>query len=160
MEGPSLADFLLASQTPMHEIIQNLYLGSLDAAENERLLNSTGIKHIIQALEAPNRYRFPNMTYHYIQINDLAREDMLQHLPEALNFINRNLMNGEKVLVHCAAGVSRSATIVIAYIMATHKIDFENAYNLVRQRRRCIYPNDGFRRQLKQAGYEELQKYL
>ncbi|CAG9314030.1 unnamed protein product [Blepharisma stoltei] len=160
MEGMSIQDFLEASRTPMHEIEPNLYLGSLDAAENEKLLKSSGIKYVVQALERPSTYRFDNLTYYYVQIDDLARENMMQHLPGALNFIHSNLQRGDKVLVHCAAGVSRSATIVIAYIMAKYNIPFEEAYAIVRSKRGCVFPNDGFRRQLRSAGPEELRKFL
>ena len=53
-----------------------------------------------------------------------------------------------KVFVHCAAGESRSATIVIAYLMWKKKMTFDKAYNFVKQKRSRIYPNFGFRQQL------------
>ncbi len=60
-----------------------------------------------------------------------------------------NFIKGEeKVFVHCAAGESRSATIVIAYLMWNKKMTFDKAYNLVKEKRPRIYPNFGFRQQL------------
>ena len=55
----------------------------------------------------------------------------------------------EKVLVHCWAGASRSATIVIAYIMWKYKTSVEDAINYVLQKRTQILPNSGFQKQLK-----------
>jgi protein-tyrosine phosphatase len=54
-----------------------------------------------------------------------------------------------KVLVHCAAGVSRSASFVIAYIMKSRKIGFDEAYTFVKSKRPIITPNSGFVKQLK-----------
>jgi protein-tyrosine phosphatase len=55
-----------------------------------------------------------------------------------------------KILVHCLAGVSRSATIVIAYLMKTQNLPFEQAYEVVRQKREFANPNQGFRKQLEE----------
>ena len=49
-----------------------------------------------------------------------------------------------KVLVHCAAGVSRSGAIVLAYIMYKEKLSFEDAWEYAKQNRRKIYPNLSF----------------
>ena len=55
----------------------------------------------------------------------------------------------EKVLVHCWAGASRSATIVIVYIMWKYKTSAEDAINYVLQKRTSVLPNSGFQKQLK-----------
>ena len=47
------------------------------------------------------------------------------------------------------AGASRSATIVIAYLMWIKKMKYEDALNFVISKRPIVYPNDGFREQLK-----------
>lgn len=51
-------------------------------------------------------------------------------------------------MVHCFAGVSRSATIVIAFLMQECGMSLKDAYNHVKQKRYFIHPNDGFKRQL------------
>ena len=53
-------------------------------------------------------------------------------------------------MVHCNDGMSRSASLVIAYIMQTYGLDFKTALNHVQQRRFCVQPNDGFEQQLKE----------
>jgi len=50
------------------------------------------------------------------------------------------------VLVHCHMGVSRSATVVIAYLMKYFHMTHREAYNFVKKKRSVINPNEGFRK--------------
>lgn len=60
-------------------------------------------------------------------------------------FIDKYRNEGKSVLVHCSAGVSRSATIVISYILAKNpNYGIKFAYNFVGGKRPCILPNNGF----------------
>lgn len=53
------------------------------------------------------------------------------------------------VLVHCAGGVSRSASISIAYLMQSKRMSFQDAYLAVKKKRKCVKPNQNFVKQLK-----------
>ena len=53
------------------------------------------------------------------------------------------------ILVHCAAGVSRSASFVIAYLMGKKNMSFDEAFEHTKERRKIIRPNSGFLEQLK-----------
>jgi protein-tyrosine phosphatase len=66
-----------------------------------------------------------------------------------LRFIKDGIRKGG-VLVHCFAGVSRSTSCVLAYLMKEKKMPFWEALNLVRQRRPIVCPNVGFMRQLQE----------
>jgi protein-tyrosine phosphatase len=59
------------------------------------------------------------------------------------------LQRGEGVLVHCAFGVSRSSTLVIAFLMRKLKIGYLEAFSYVRRKRPVVRPNPGFQEQLK-----------
>ncbi len=63
-------------------------------------------------------------------------------------FIDQCLANKGSVLVHGNAGISRSAALVIAYVMETRGLTSAEAIRSVQRRRFCIFPNEGFRRQL------------
>ena len=71
-------------------------------------------------------------------------ENLIKYFGECINFIDGD----EKVLVHCMAGASRSATIVIAYIMWKQKKTFKDALDFASKKRSSVYPNIGFKDQL------------
>jgi len=54
------------------------------------------------------------------------------------------------VLVHCVQGISRSATVVIAYIIFSTKMTYNDSFNLCRTKRPCTNPNMAFIAQLNQ----------
>jgi len=63
-------------------------------------------------------------------------------------FISSALSTGTGVYVHCSAGVSRSTTVVISYLMAQQHMTFENAFQFVKEKHPPTCPNAGFRKQL------------
>ena len=87
-------------------------------------------------------------SYLHIPIIDAISENIGQYFDKAIKFIETGLKEGNAVLVHCAAGVSRSATIVISYLMATRKLNVVEALKFVKERRPKVNPNTGFLKQL------------
>jgi hypothetical protein len=92
--------------------------------------------------------------YKIVNIMDLPSQNIISHFDKAIEFINKAVTGGGRVLVHCFAGVSRSASTVIAYFMATRKMTFAEAFNYVKKKRPIIFPNFGFQKQL--VEYEAL----
>lgn len=100
--------------------------------------------------------KYPDkIKYKTIKINDLPEVQILPYFDQAFEFIDEGVRDG-CVLVHCNAGVSRCSTVIIGYLMKTHHMSLTEAYNLVKEKRPAIRPNDGFRVQLKT--YEEKLK--
>ena len=71
-----------------------------------------------------------------------------------MNFIKGD----DKILVHCAAGASRSATVVIAYIMWIKKMPFKEALEFVHKKRQIVRPNPAFKDQLELFEKELIEK--
>jgi dual specificity phosphatase 12 len=67
----------------------------------------------------------------------------LRYFPAAIAFIKEGIQKGG-ILVHCYAGVSRSATCVIAYLMQEKQMSFDNAFQFLSSKRPVVFPNMGF----------------
>lgn len=138
-ESPKLSD-------PKHfdicEILPGrLWLSNEHTAFNYSHLTKLGIKQILTVgTEIPERSEddIKNFNTMRIDIYDHHGETIYNWFDKANIFIERG-----PTLVHCVAGVSRSASIVIAYLMSSEKISFGQAYKLVFAVRR-VCPNTGF----------------
>lgn len=127
-----------------------VFLGNEDDAKNLDLLQSYAITHIISLTNAV--YHTDKFSYYPINIDDSPLGNLYQYFEPCVEFINDALKdpNGQNILVHCAAGVSRSASIVIAYLMSSQRLDYDTALGQVKVDRHFICPNAGFVLQLRQ----------
>ena len=131
----------------MDEITEKLYLGNISGAENRDKIKNLGIKKVLSVIEElvwPEYKESDNIIHKKLAIYDFEQQNIIKYFGECLNFIKGD----EKVLVHCMAGASRSATIVIAYLMWNQKMSYHNALNIVKEKRFIVFPNPGFRDQL------------
>ncbi|XP_027721231.1 dual specificity protein phosphatase 26 [Vombatus ursinus] len=135
------------------EVWPGLYLGDQDIAANRRELSRLGITHVLNASHSkwrgtPEAYEGLGIRYLGVEAHDSPAFDMSIHFQPAADFIHRALSRpGGKILVHCAVGVSRSATLVLAYLMLYHQLTLVEAIKTVKDHRGII-PNRGFLRQL------------
>jgi dual specificity phosphatase 12 len=131
----------------MDEIVPGLWIGDLPSALDTKTLKENGIFSILSAMRGRVTIN-ETFTRHQILLDDTADEDILIHLLPSITFIQAELDKGRGVLVHCQAGMSRSATIVAAYLMYTQNIGVEQALEIIRKIRPDTQPNDGFLTQL------------
>ena len=154
----------LLSGSPSEIIVNELYLGDMNHSQNEKLLLSLGITHIVNVTMFKNW--FPNkFKYLNIKVYDSSNEEIDKYFEQVIQFIdialneqiNKDKDIQNKVFVHCAQGVSRSATFVIAYCMKKYLWTFDDGFLFVSRKRECIAPNKGFIESLKkfeQNNYE------
>jgi len=147
-DWPKYLDPFFSTEIP-DRICDGVYLGSRNAARNQSELMKMNVTHILCVADFTMAY--PNVfKVKRIQIDDFDNVPIINYFEEGIQFIQDALQSGASILVHCAAGVSRSATMVIAYIMKKEKMLTEQALALVRSKRSIVYPNDGFLFQLHQ----------
>jgi len=79
----------------------------------------------------------------------MPESNLFAHFGLITDFMNEAVESGGGVLVHCMAGISRSSSVVIAFLMKVHKLSFEDALPRVKAQRPVIAPNYGFVKQLK-----------
>ncbi|KAI5944286.1 Dual specificity protein phosphatase 13 isoform A [Manis javanica] len=136
------------------EVWPNLYIGDAATANNRFELWKLGITHVLNAAHgglycqgSPDFYG-SSVTYLGVPAHDLPDFNISAYFSSAADFIHRALSTpGAKVLVHCVVGVSRSATLVLAYLMLHQQLSLRQAVVTVRQRR-WVFPNRGFLHQL------------
>ncbi|TMW52993.1 hypothetical protein DOY81_001941 [Sarcophaga bullata] len=130
------------------EIFDHVYLGSEWNASNLEELQKNGVRHILNVTREIDNF-FPGMfDYLNVRVYDDEKTNLLKHWDNTYRYITRAKAEGSKVLVHCKMGVSRSASVVIAYAMKAYNWEFQKALQHVKQRRNCIKPNKNFLNQL------------
>lgn len=131
-------------------VVDNLYVGGIQATRNPKLLYELGVTHVVTVSDSPanNIAESGLFKYKFVQGMDIEITDLLAHFSDVNAFIDEGVKSGA-TLVHCIAGVSRSVTMVIAYLMEKKGMKFEDALTLVQQKRKYAYPNEGFVKQLK-----------
>ncbi|XP_034239693.1 protein phosphatase Slingshot isoform X2 [Thrips palmi] len=139
---------ILGQMDAATEIFDHVYLGSEWNASNLEELQKNGVNHILNVTREIDNF-FPGMfNYLNVRVLDDEKTDLLKHWDNTFKYITRARKEGSKVLVHCKMGVSRSASVVIAYAMKAYNWDFKKAFEFVRQKRTCIKPNTSFISQL------------
>ncbi|XP_028816059.1 dual specificity protein phosphatase 1 [Denticeps clupeoides] len=132
------------------EILPFLYLGSAYHASRKDMLDMLGITALINvSANCPNHFE-DHFQYKSIPVEDNHKADISSWFNEAIEFIDSVRNNGGRVFVHCQAGISRSATICLAYLMRTNRVKLDEAFEFVKQRRSIISPNFSFMGQLLQ----------
>lgn len=142
-------------QQPPTAVMPYLYLGAKKDASNADELAELGIKFILNCTtDCPNYHESSNaggLSYYKIEVLDTWGQSINKHFVKADEFIEKARTSGGKVLVHCNAGISRSATIVIAYLMKKQDWSLDRAYSMVRSKRPQVSPHVDF--------YNALQNY-
>ncbi|XP_032463187.1 dual specificity protein phosphatase 13 isoform X4 [Phocoena sinus] len=139
----------------INEVWPNLFLGDAYAARDKNKLTQLGITHIVnvaagkfQVDTGANFYRGMPLEYYGIEADDNPFFDLSAHFLPVARYIQSALIIPQgRVLVHCAMGVSRSATVVLAFLMICENMTLVEAIQTV-QAHRDICPNSGFLRQL------------
>ncbi|KAL6087120.1 hypothetical protein STEG23_006368, partial [Scotinomys teguina] len=141
----------------MSQILPGLYIGNFKDARDTEQLSRNKVTHILSVHDSA-RPMMEGVKYLYPS-SGLSSQNLTRHFKESIKFIHECRLQGEGCLVHCLAGVSRSVTLVIAYIMTVTDFGWEDALHTVRAGRSCANPNLGFQRQLQEFEKYEVHQY-
>lgn len=128
-------------------ITENLFLSGKHCAENEKVINDLRIQGIVNCSNNIPNYFEKTVKYHRVPIEDSLDEDLSIILPDVISFLKEN--EKKTILVHCQRGQSRSASVVIAFLMSINKWSFDEAFNFVKLCRPYIKLNNSFEQQLR-----------
>ncbi|KAM6319423.1 dual specificity protein phosphatase 15 [Podargus strigoides] len=135
----------------MSQILPGLYLGNFIDAKDLEQLSRNKITHIVSIHESPQPL-LQDITYLRIPLPDTPEANIKRHFKECISFIHQCRLHGGNCLVHCLAGISRSTTVVVAYVMAVTELSCQEVLEAIRTVRPVANPNPGFRQQLAEFG--------
>lgn len=137
----------------LDHVIDNVYLGNWKDSVSSAKLKYNNIKCMLTLNEEnvhtkteKKMFDILGINYKYIQIQDSLNADILPYLNSSIAFIKKCKDN---IFVHCSAGVSRSVSVVIAYLMKEKNMSFPEALGHVQKIRPIANPNPSFVQQLK-----------
>lgn len=149
-----MADYSLIRQ---HIFIGNIVaaIGNYQTKESD-ILEKENISVVISALTEEEYAQhmiteedFPNCTWYRLVMDDDPNENINKYFHQVHKIISAAVKENNNVLVHCSAGMSRSPTLVIAYLMIENRWTYDEAIAAVKKRRSIIAPNKGFIKQLR-----------
>ncbi|XP_059373511.1 dual specificity phosphatase 29-like isoform X1 [Carassius carassius] len=160
-ETPSVVEmqnFLLADRRPtghVNQVWPNVYIGNEYVLCFKSMLYNMRITHIVNAASGPPHvntgarfYRDMDIYYYGVEADDSTEFIISVFFYPTARFIRAALSKNGRVFVHCLMGVSRSATLVLAFLMICEDLTLMEAIKAVRQHR-DICPNPGFLNQLR-----------
>ncbi|CDO72775.1 hypothetical protein BN946_scf184994.g28 [Trametes cinnabarina] len=131
------------------EIIPGLFLSDMYTATSPVVIQRLGITHVASIVRKP-AHRYPKPVRHLcVPVDDKDETNILDYFDAAVGWIHAALAEGGRVLLHCVWGMSRSASVAIAYLIAARRMSLDEALQLARARRKVVRPNQGFMGQLK-----------
>lgn len=138
------------------ELCPRLYISGVSALTSANM-KAFGITLIVNATrEVPNLKALGEIQRIKLWVDDVPEEDLFPHFDICADQIHAVIQDGGAVLVHCVAGVSRSASICLAYLTKYYCRSLRDAYHLMCSKRPMVRPNLGFWRQM--INYEQLVK--
>uniref|UniRef100_A0A8C8REG8 Dual specificity phosphatase 21 n=1 Tax=Pelusios castaneus TaxID=367368 RepID=A0A8C8REG8_9SAUR len=138
----------------LSRITSSLYLSNGAAANNKLLLFASQITTVINvSVEVVNTF-YPDIRYVHIPVTDTPFSRLCDYFDPVADRIHSVDLQQGRTLIHCAAGVSRSAALCLAYLMKYHSMSLANAHAWVKSCRPIIRPNYGFWQQLIQYEYK------
>jgi protein-tyrosine phosphatase len=130
---------------PTH-IIDNIYLGNAYNSSNYSVIKNNNIKYIINVTkELPNYYEKNDINYYRIPISDNCEHHISIYIQDAMKFIEQTQSNNNgNILIHCYMGSSRSASIILAYLVYKYKYDIDKAIDFIKNKRNIVNINLNF----------------
>jgi len=130
------------------QINDNIFISDLPSSCNIDLMKEDGITHILSTVLGLEPFFPEDFIYKNVHVRDVEHQDLSPYFDESVEFIKEAINSGGKVLVHCSYGVSRSVSMVIAYLIKEKGMTYQEAYELVKSKRQIAKPNIGFMKQL------------
>ena len=127
----------------MDYICDNIYLGDTTASKNESYLQQNNITNCADEIKS----NYTTIKFLKLNLYDMSNENLFPQFEFAYKFIKKNSDNN--ILIHCFMGRSRSASLVIFYLMKEKGWDYNTCINFIKLKRPSVNPNNAYVIQLK-----------
>ncbi|XP_051884451.1 dual specificity protein phosphatase 22-A [Pristis pectinata] len=144
--------------TGMSKILDGLYLGNIRDSQDKDNLVKNGVTHILSICNNAKPV-LEDMKYLCIPASDSSNQNLIQYFKECIKFIHESRIHGGGCIVHCLAGVSRSTTMVVAYLMTVTDYSWEECLFAVKSVRSYASPNISFQQQLQEFDATLVKEY-
>ena len=134
------------------KVADHVYLGGDAVARDRDILKQNGITHVLNCVGfvCPEYFK-DDFVYRTLWLQDSPSEDITSILYDVFDYFEDVREQNGRVFVHCCQGVSRSTSLVIAYLMWREGQSFDDAFQYVKAARGIADPNMGFACQLLQC---------
>ncbi|KAK4309430.1 hypothetical protein Pmani_018927 [Petrolisthes manimaculis] len=129
-------------------VLPGLMLGSQDVAHDFKILTDNKVTHIINVAAGVINFFEDDFIYKTFEAYDKPTHRLINIFDECCEIIHTTISSGGCVLVHCIAGISRSTTIIAAYLIKHHNMNPNEAVTFIKEKRPFVNPNSGFIHQL------------
>jgi len=135
-----------------NKVYNGILISNGETVQNIAHLKSLGVTHVLNTAEqhvdvSPGAFSLNKIQYYGFHVDDLPHANISRHFRRTTDFIQRAVETGGTVCVNCYMGLSRSATVVIAYLMMKQNMTCKQALDVISQGRK-VRPNPGFLQQL------------
>lgn len=133
-------------------VLPGLYIGDIFSSVDSGFILNKRIRAVVDLTNSSQQPKHSRgIKINKINLDDSPNANVKPYLNQTHDFINNFLEKNQSILVYCRAGVSRSATIVIHYLMRRYNISYYDAYRFLKAKRHQIQPNHGFVQQLQEV---------
>ncbi|XP_036305508.1 dual specificity protein phosphatase 18 [Pipistrellus kuhlii] len=145
--GPPLR-FPQPSVSGLSQITRSLYISNGAAANDKQLLSRSGITSVVNVSTEVASALYEDVQYVQVPVADTPTAPLCDFFDPVADHIHAVEARQGRTLLHCVAGVSRSAALCLAYLMKYHAMSLRDAHAWARSCRPIIRPNSGFWEQL------------
>ena len=144
-------DYLFTAHYSSHpsQILPGIYLGNYINANNLEEIRRLRINYILNCASDIKINNLPtDVKYCHLDMIDSPQLNIFQYFGKAFAFIESARKNNCNILIHCKLGISRSTTILIAYMIKHYGYSVKKSLDLIKSKRKQVNPNNGFINQL------------
>lgn len=144
-------DYLFTAHYSSHpsQILPGIYLGNYINANNLEEIRRLRINYILNCASDIKINNLPtDLKYCHLDMIDSPQLNIFQYFGKAFAFIESARKNNCNILIHCKLGISRSTSILIAYMIKHYGYSVKKSLDLIKSKRKQVNPNNGFINQL------------